>query len=178
MEQYAMKGEKAVSAHHDTCADLRRSFIRKKRTMPRHLLSAGGLLLALMSAWYVATTYAPSSAIAQLLTSAILLVGTLDFAALVWLEERKGETGLLTIPALLLVILTTLFYMILEAVNRFYGHYGFDWASPLVAIVALICSGGILIEKSFRVQAVLACNTLSMIVLWSLSHAEKVTLPF
>lgn len=167
-----------MSARHATCADLRQRLPRKKRAMPRHLLSAGGLLLALMSAWYVATTYAPSSAIAQLLTSAILLIGTLDFAALVWLEERKGETGLLSIPALLLVILTTLFYMILEGINRFYGHYGFDWASPLVAIVALICGGGILIEKSFRVQAVLAGNALGMIILWALSHAEKVTLPF
>jgi hypothetical protein len=140
-------------------------------------VNAAVLAPAMLSGIYLIENLAPSGH-AYFIACAILILAVINFVTIALIEPYRRNLGKLTIPAFICAIGLVLLFVMTDALNRFFDHLGYNWLTPLVAIVTLLIYIAVLREKNIALKCHLSINSIALSILWAMGAIDKITLPF
>ena len=112
------------------------------------------------------------------LSCIILFLASINIATVIMMDPFHHYFSKFTPSAIIGMEAVVLLFIITESLNRFLGHFGYSFLTPLLIACQALIYTTIVLEKSFALKSLLCLDSVAVVLLWDLGVTGNFTMPF
>lgn len=108
----------------------------------------------------------------------ILFLASVNVAMAIMLEPYRQHFSKFSLPAIVSMTAVVLFFIVNQSLKLYFPQISYDWLIPLVVASVVLIYITVMKERNVPLKCLLSLDSIALMFLWSLSAADKFTVPF